>query len=451
MEPNTFHPDFVKRVKNDAFLGVDLLDALNGESPISVRFNPNKVNAELPLKNEVPWCDNAYYLNERPSFTLDPLFHAGAYYPQEAGSMVIDKILRQLDLPDQPILLDLCGAPGGKSTLLLSFLKNAGMLVSNEVINSRAKILRENCTKWGFSNSVVTNNDPADFKRLPNFFDAILVDAPCSGEGMFRKDTNARDEWSEDNVKLCSARQKRILADIWASLKPEGYLLYSTCTFNQDENEANVRWLESEFGAERVNYSMPEEFKEGRDGIGHYALPGKVAAEGFYIAVLQKKEDLVSPMGRGKKGRMKTKQSDLSKEKDVSSLVDFANLEETGIWRWKEYLLAIPKSIEEPALEVYSTMRIVKLGTDLGMMARKGFVPSHDLSMNPNLRRADATLDLDEKEALLYLRGETFPIESERGMQLVSFRQEPLGWIKHLGNRFNNGYPKEWRIKMKLN
>lgn len=453
MNTTEFHPDFVRRLNNESFPGAELLDALNGEVPVSIRFNPLKARPDLPIKSEVGWCSHAHYLRERPSFTMDPLFHAGAYYPQEAGSMVIDKVLNQLDLPDDPTILDLCGAPGGKSTLILSYLNNSGLLVSNDVIQTRAKILKENCTKWGFSNSIVTNNDPADFDRLPDFFDVLLVDAPCSGEGMFRKDPEARKEWSEDNVKLCAARQKRILADIWGSLKPGGYLLYSTCTFNQSENEANVLWLQNELGAKYIKCEFPEKFQEGREGVGYYAIPGKIDAEGFYIAILQKVETSSSSGrqdGRGKGGKTKTKHRGLTKEKDLSLLKEYVNGESNTVWRWNEYLLALPENTEELALSVYSNMRIVKLGTELGTIARKGFVPSHDLSMNPNLRKSEHTLDLSKEEALRYLKGETFPLDGKQGIHLVSYQNEPLGWIKHLGNRFNNGYPKEWRIKMKL-
>lgn len=450
METVDFHPDFRKRVGDDSFLGSSLLEALNDDAPISVRRNPLKTESKLPIQNTIDWCDNAFYLSERPSFTLDPLFHTGAYYPQEAGSIVIDSVLRQLELPDQPVVLDLCGAPGGKSTLVLSFLNNNGLLVSNEVIQSRSRILKENCTKWGFTNSVVTNNDPSDFERLHEFFDVMLVDAPCSGEGMFRKDPAARGEWSEDNVKLCSARQKRILGDVWSSLKPGGYLIYSTCTFNENENEQNVQWIQEELGAEIISVKMPAQFQSGRGDLGHYAIPGKTAAEGFYIAVLRKTLPNIEALEMGGKNKLKIKANNISLVKGQSQLSDYVNLEAINVWRWKDFLLGIPKETEDLMLAVYDQMRIVKLGTELGTVARKGFVPSHDLSMSPSLRKVEKSIDLTREEALKYLKGETFALSGEKGMQLVCFENEPLGWIKHLGNRFNNGYPKEWRIKMKL-
>lgn len=440
-----FHQDFVKRISGDEFFTGNLLHSLNEEPPVSVRFNPKKVKSDLSVSAQVTWCNDAVYLSERPSFTLDPLFHAGSYYPQEAGSMLIDFVVRNLDLPSNPKFLDLCGAPGGKSTLLLSFLDNKGLLVSNEVINSRARILKENCTKWGYSNSVVTNNDPSDFGKLPGFFDLILVDAPCSGEGMFRKDQNSRSEWSEENVNLCSARQKRILADVWESLTPGGYLLYSTCTFNSQENEENVLWMEREFGAIQTKVSMPESITQGRDGVGHYAIPGISETEGFFIAILRKPEDAETTSLK------KVRAKNISKLKDLSELNDFANLSEVDVFNWNEYLLAFPSEMSDDFLRLYSELRIVKLGTEIGTMARKGLVPSQDLAMNFSLRMTDRTISLDRNDALHYLKGESFTVDGNKGFQLVAFNQEPLGWIKNLGTRFNNLYPKEWRIKMNIN
>ena len=279
---NSFPEAFEKRVKNDPFLGESLLNALNEKPPVSIRFHPHKIHTELTDAPIVKWCTDAVYLNERPKFTLDPLFHSGSYYPQEAGSMIIGEILTAIELPDSPKILDLCAAPGGKSTLIASFLNNDGLLVANEVIQSRSRILKENLTKWGYTNTMVTNNDPADFNRLPHFFDVVVVDAPCSGEGMFRKDPTAREEWSEANVSLCAGRQKRIIHDVWSALKPGGYMIYSTCTFNAIENEGNVEWLMEEFGAELVQWPIPDEAMLGRNGIGVYFIPGKTESEGFY-------------------------------------------------------------------------------------------------------------------------------------------------------------------------
>ena len=224
------------------------VQALETEPVVSIRFNGRKMEADSSL-NAVPWASAGRYLESRPVFTADPLFHAGCYYVQEASSMFVEQVVRQY--VDRPVrALDLCAAPGGKSTLLLSLLPQGSMLVSNEPVPLRAQILAENVTKWGNAASLVTRNEPADFAPFRNFFDFILVDAPCSGEGMFRKDSYAVEQWSVSNVEQCAKRQREIVADIWESLRPGGLMVYSTCTFNREENEDCVEWIASELGAE---------------------------------------------------------------------------------------------------------------------------------------------------------------------------------------------------------
>ncbi|MBO4986505.1 MAG: RsmB/NOP family class I SAM-dependent RNA methyltransferase, partial [Paludibacteraceae bacterium] len=218
--------------------------------------------------DEVPWHEDGYYLSERPQFTLDPLFHAGCYYVQEASSMFVECALQQY-LSRDSVVLDLCAAPGGKSTLISQYLGDAGLLVSNEVVRQRVFILSENIQKWGNGNTVVTHNQAADFgMRLPSLFDCILVDAPCSGEGMFRKDDGAISEWSEKNVNACVERQRKIVQDVWDALRPGGLLIYSTCTFNPWENEENVEWIAETLGADilPVNIHPSWGITEGHPG-----------------------------------------------------------------------------------------------------------------------------------------------------------------------------------------
>lgn len=436
--------DFKKRVENDAFLGVELLTALETDSPVSIRRNPLKTEAELPILKEIPWCKDAFYLTERPFFTKDPLFHAGTYYPQEAGSMFLETVLNQLALPENPFVLDLCAAPGGKSTLIASFLNSEGLLVSNEVIQARSKILKENMTKWGVTNSIVTNNDPADFQRIPDFFDLIVVDAPCSGEGMFRKDHASRNEWSQSNVDLCAARQKRIVMDVWESLQPGGFLVYSTCTFNTQENEENIAWLLNELQAEIVPIETAH-FKKGRNDVGNYALPSLVDTEGFFICVLQK---------QGTRNQLKlklNKKAEVYTIKDISPLTEFADLDEMKAIQWTNYSFAVPEKFTEEIIYLQNQMRVIKMGAELGEIAKKGLIPHEALVLNPKLLRNDLPkIELDLNQALSYLHGDTFSIEGKHGFNVMQFQNEPLGWIKHIGNRFNNLYPKEWRIRMKI-
>jgi 16S rRNA C967 or C1407 C5-methylase (RsmB/RsmF family)/NOL1/NOP2/fmu family ribosome biogenesis protein len=434
-------PDFVTRVEQDPFLGNSLLEALATEPPTSIRRNPWKQVAELPVDRAIPWSENGYFLSERPLFTLDPLFHAGSYYPQEAGSQLLDAVLKALPLPAEPVILDLCAAPGGKSTLIASFLNNSGLLVSNEVIQARAKILKENLTKWGATNTLVTNNDPADFARVPNTFDCIVVDAPCSGEGMFRKDHAARNEWSQNNVDLCAARQRRIVMDVWDSLNPGGFLVYSTCTFNSQENEENVAWFARESDAEIVH--LPLSFvKPDRSQTGWYALPNELDTEGFYLAVLRKPEN-------NSARKKPAKNPKLQLLKDHSFALPFITDNDLSLIQWQDYVFALPSAFEETAFYLHQQLRVIKLGTELGEVARKGLIPHEALALNPFIRNPELSkIDLSRDQALSYLHGDTFQLEGAHGFQLMTYQNEPLGWIKHLGNRFNNLYPKEWRIRM---
>ncbi|MGV3630837.1 MAG: methyltransferase RsmF C-terminal domain-like protein [Bacteroidota bacterium] len=436
-----FPPAFEARVLEDDFLGGDLLSALNTAAPVSLRLNPLKTFDFGTGSRSVPWCGHAFYLPERPVFTLDPLFHAGAYYPQEAGSMMLEKVLNQLELPENPVILDLCAAPGGKSTLIASFLNQSGLLVSNEVIQARAKILKENLAKWGYGNTIVSNNDPKDFQRLQNFFDVIVIDAPCSGEGMFRKDPAARDEWSEANVDLCAGRQKRIVMDVWESLKPGGCLIYSTCTFNTQENEENVRWFTGQADCEILALDFSP-FKTDRNQTGAYALPNLVDTEGFYIAVLQKRPDNFRPV------KFKTG-NQLKNVKDLAFLSNYLDTQDKSVLEWNNILFAVPRQFTAEIREIHQQLRIQKLGTELGTVIRGELQPDQSLALAIDCHFPQR-IELTKEQALHYLKGETFDLKGEKGYQLVTYQNIPLGWIKHLGNRFNNLYPKEWRIRMRI-
>lgn len=444
-----FPPDFEKRVCNDPFLGYELLDALNTSSPVSIRLNPSKLTLDkihqaLSIQENIPWCENAFYLKERPQFTLDPLFHAGCYYPQEAGSMVLDSILRKLDLDESPIILDLCAAPGGKSTLIASFLNNKGLLVSNEVIQSRAKILRENLTKWGASNVLVTNNDPKDFQKIKHFFDVAIIDAPCSGEGMFRKDPQSRTEWSQSNVDLCAARQKRIVADVWESIKPGGFIVYSTCTFNEQENEENIKFITEELGANLLEMNFHDSIQKGRNGIGYYCIPGKTVSEGLYFAILQKED---APCAKIK---FETKK-DIKLNKELSKEIEpFAKIEAHDFFQWNDSVLAFPSNVSKEMQHLCSKMHIVNAGINAGSIQRKGLVPSQELAYSQHLVSNTLNVELSKEQALKFLHGDTFPINAPIGNVLFTYHSVPLAWVKNLGNRFNNNYPKEWRIRMRI-
>ena len=424
--------------------------ALDTPSPISIRWNPKKV--AQPTSNQVPWTDWAQYLDSRPVFTLDPAFHAGLYYVQEASSMLLEQVLKQaVDLEEDHLVLDLCAAPGGKSTHLLSLLSDDSLLVSNEVIRSRAGILAENLQKWGFPNMVITNNDPADFNRLSTQFDVLVVDAPCSGEGLFRKDPAAMQEWSTDNVNLCAARQQRILSDIWDSLRPGGVLIYSTCTYNALENEANLKWLSEQYDIEPIDIDLEPGwgFKQVEDSgfSGFHAYPHQVKGEGFYITAVRK---------------IAGKHSSSPKIKKRHNYADKAQIKEPKQWLLKpkqfffinhrETLIALPEYWHDTLLDINQSLNIVTEGLKMGEQKKKNIVPDPALALSTQLNtEAFNCIDLEKAEALRYLKKENLNFEAfEAGLGLIQYQGHGLGWGKRIQNRFNNYYPTNWRIRMEI-
>ena len=402
------------------------------------------------LLEKVPWSREGCYLNERPSFTLDPLFHAGAYYVQEASSMFLEQALEQsVDLFADLKVLDLCAAPGGKSTLIQSLLSAESLLISNEVIKSRVNVLSENITKWGAANVVVTNNDPRDFKRLGRYFDVIIVDAPCSGSGLFRKDPEAIREWSENNVELCGQRQQRILTDVLPCLKEEGVLIYSTCSYSPAEDEEILDWLIDSFPLETLSLKLPEEWKivESQSPVnkaaGYRFFPDKLRGEGFFITVLRDKGTAAAQKRRG--------------TDQVPARISAAELSvvagyvrdprELFFFKQHEAILAMPLACASEINLLRESLYIKKAGIRTGVVIRKEMVPDHELAMSIVLQDDLPSIELDQANALRYLRRETINIDHQaRGWALIRYGSLPLGWIKILANRINNYYPQNWRI-----
>lgn len=422
--------------------------SLKEPPPISIRINPIKTQ-KGQFKYPVKWSNMGFYLEERPSFTFDPLFHAGCYYPQEASSMFIEQAISQC-VEGDVCLLDLCAAPGGKSTHLASLLSMNSLLVANEVIRSRANILSENIQKSGYPNVVVTNNDPADFSKLGAFFDVALVDAPCSGEGMFRKDNNAIDEWSTANVQLCKERQQRILANMWSSLKPNGILIYSTCTYNTEENEDNVSWICSELGAEAIHLNIPENWGitgalKGSIPVYRF-LPHKTKGEGFFMAVLRKTADTERIRSKSIKKEKNKKEAKIpEKYKSYISNSDDYDFKQHGT-TWT----AFNKRFTENHQLLQTSLRIVSYGINIGEEKGKDFIPNHSLALSCNLNRDSfSSFEVDWITAIAYLRKEAIFLGDnfEKGYVLITYKGTPLGFVKNIGNRANNLYPPEWRIR----
>lgn len=383
----TLPEDFVRMMHEqyDADTADSLCHALCDTEPeVSIRLNPRK-GKTLSIENldveACPWCPDAYYLHERPAFTFDPLLHAGAYYVQEASSMYVSQLLRHhFPVSGPSAALDLCAAPGGKSTLLASLLPQGSILVSNEPMPKRAQVLAENMQKWTRTaegeypvRSVVTQNYPTDFVEFTDSFDLLLTDVPCSGEGMFRKDEVAVQDWSLENVDLCWRRQREILQGIWHVLKPGGLLIYSTCTFNHFEDEDNVRWI-----CENLGGMLLEE---------RHFMPGRDRGEGFYCAAIQ----------------------------------------------------SVPRDEEQlPSLGV-SSDELKSLEAKL----RTLHVLPQAFSVEPDMPR----IELTYSQALSYLRREAVRVPAPRGMVLLCYKGYVLGPGKCVGNRINNLYPEQWRIR----
>jgi len=429
----------------------------SGGQITSVRLNPQKIfNIQYSIfdiqTERVPWSNNGYYLQQRPSFTLDPLFHAGAYYVQEASSMFLEEMLKQtVDLSKPIRVLDLCAAPGGKSTLIQSVISKESLLLSNEVIKTRVNILSENITKWGAANVIVTNNDPSDFKRLPGYFDVIVVDAPCSGSGLFRKDPNAINEWSENNVALCAQRQQRILSDILPSLKDGGVLIYSTCSYSQAENEDISNWLQKEYSLINIQLSIPGEWGIVESNGGYRFYPDKVKGEGFFIAAFKK------PQGEGEKQQVyesrNQKQHSKSKshqvsEKEIEVLKTYVNYVENFFFiKQHEEVIALPVYFEKDLAIIQSALYIKKAGIKLGTLIRNELIPAHELAVSNIINPAVKKIEIDKESALQYLRKIDIIVANEmKGWVLLTYSQLPLGWIKLMANRSNNYYPGAWRI-----
>ena len=376
------------------------MGAFDEEPPVSIRLNPRRhiphstfhiPHSTFHIPQErIPWCEEGYYLAGRPQFTFDPLFHAGCYYVQEAASMFVTHIIRSVDIPTPKRALDLCAAPGGKSTALLSVLPDDCTLVSNEPISNRAQILLENITKWGYPNSMVTNNYPRDFRKAKLTFDLILCDVPCSGEDMFRKDPATIGEWSQQNVEKCWRLQREIVADAWECLAPGGLLIYSTCTFNLKENEENVRWILDNFDAEALDiptdpsWNITGSLLEGFTAPVYRFIPGITRSEGLFICAIRK---------RGTRN-----EDTLTKEK----------LEKTRC---------------------------------LKVLDPSNLLPPSSILL--------PRINIDYPEALKYLRGEALvlPADTPRGIVNITYKGIVLGPAKNIGNRANNLYPKAWRIK----
>lgn len=397
------------------------LFAMKQSPEVSVKINRRKYPADkipsgLPTEDAVSWCESGRYLSSRPLFTLNPLLHAGAFYVQDASSMIYETVIRKIipmamDTGHPVAILDLCAAPGGKTTSIINGMPDSTFIVANEVVPSRAKILRENLIKWGYPDFIITSNKSEDLARVGFAFDIISVDAPCSGEGMMRKEETAVNQWSQNLISSCASLQKEILENALKMLKPGGFLIYSTCTFNQIENEDQIEWLVKEKGLVPLDLGLTEDFKIPGGIDTQYPcyrfMPHLTRGEGLFLSVLRKETDI--------------------EEKQVSipllknRLREYANIICDGI----------PQTVIKGKLNL----------------------PAPEAPLSIDFNAGDyPVLELTEKEAISYLRHEamTLPSDMQKGYIVVSYENLPLGFLKNIGNRANNLYPPEWKIRMNI-
>ena len=434
-----------------------LCEALRSQPSVSVRLNEAK--AGQPPKGcqteSVPWCETGRYLPVRPSFTLDPLFHAGTYYVQEASSMFIEQAYKQMDFQPRRVL-DLCAAPGGKSTLWRSLLPDGALLVANEPIRQRAMILQENLTKWGHPDVVVTQAYPADFAPLKGFFDVVATDVPCSGEGMFRKDEKAIEDWSAEAVAHCAERQWQILCDIWPTLRQGGYLVYSTCTFNRQEDEDQVARICRELGAEIV--PVPAEPTWGVCGdstaqnlsVSHF-YPSHARGEGFFLALLRKTSGEEVSVKPKKQKKQRGSAAAVAGGKELAGWLK-NDADFRLFWPDESHACAVRETLFEEVKQVCGTVRALSAGIEVAEQKARKYVPSAALALSTQ-RKEDVfpKAELNLEQAVAYLRKETLvlPPDVPRGYVLACYEGHPLGFLNNLGSRANNLYVNEWRIRSK--
>lgn len=409
------------------------VEAFDEPASTSVRLNPFKIKGvELPIlegSQKVNWSPYGYLLKERPVFTLHPLFHSGVYYVQDSSAMYVGDVCRR-QLPDKKDIvrvLDLCAAPGGKTTDLAASLREKYgedfLLVSNEVMRSRATILADNVARWGDPNVMTTCADPKAFASLEGFFDMVVADVPCSGEGMFRKDAEALSGWSVENVALCASRQKRILADMWPCLKSGGILVYSTCTFNIYENAENVEWICRELGGELLESKS--------------LVPGFVPGEGQYCAAISKTSGSISaPRLRKQKAAKANPYFD----------IDIELQEKSGLQ------IALPSNIAPYIEYVSDNIPTISKGCAIGRQKGRDLVPEEDLALCIKLKRGIfPEYETSKPQALAFLRKDALILEdAPKGLLMLSYKGVPLGFVKNLGTRTNSLHPNSRRIRMQV-
>ena len=420
-----------------------LVAAITTSDPsVAVRVNEDRGVGVPDGVRSVPWCEQGFYLADRPAFTFDTDWHAGRYYVQDASSMFIAHVIKQF-IHEPVRYLDLCAAPGGKTTAAIQALQPHSLVVANEIVPPRARVLADNVIRWGNPYCVVTSNAPAKVGKLTHFFDVIAADVPCSGEGMMRKDDEAVAQWSPALVKQCAQRQREILTDAWQALRPGGLFIYSTCTYNRLENEEIADFIVKELGATSLEVPV-DALWNIHPAIGsnchcYRFMQHRVDGEGLFMAVFRKDGDQ-----RHQDIRIKEKNAKLVDEIGKKWLSD---PDQYAVDQQGDLFIAVPKDICREVAVLRASLNVLHAGVELASVMGRKIVPHHALAMSV-ARSATAfpTCEVDYATALRYLRGESIMIDGPRGYVLIAHQGAVLGFANNLGNRANNIYPKPQRI-----
>ncbi len=420
-----------------------LADAITSSDPsVAVRVNAARGVSVPDRARRVPWCGQGYYLDNRPSFTFDTDWHAGRYYVQDASSMFIAHVIDSL-IHEPVRYLDLCAAPGGKTTAAIQALPQRSMIVANEIVPPRARVLADNVIRWGDPRCVVTSNAPAQVGKLTHFFDVVAADVPCSGEGMMRKDDEAVAQWTPALVEQCAQRQREILTDVWPALRPGGLLIYSTCTYNRQENEQMAEFIVNELGATSLEVPVDASWNIhpaiGSDICCYRFMPHRVDGEGLFMAVFRK--DGEAPCQSIRTKEKNTKKADEIGKNWLDSPNDYM------IGQQGDLCIAVPVDIRGEVAAVRASLNVLHAGVELATVMGRKTVPHHALAMS-TARATDAfpVCEVDYTTALRYLRGESITVDGPRGYVLIAHEGAVLGFANNLGNRANNLYPKPLRI-----
>ncbi len=418
----------------------EVLESSNAE--VSIRINGRKMGWSSPFEEVVQWCEMGRYVDKSESFTLDPIHAGGGYYVQEASSMAVGEIVRRVIKDEKltnTLVVDLCAAPGGKSTHISSVVGSGGVVVANEVIGSRAGVLAQNVVRWGDGNTVVTSADGAVLSSaLEGVVDILVIDAPCSGEGMFRKEPKSIEEWSMEGVELCASRQRRIVSDAKRMLSSGGYLIYSTCTYNRSENEDNVEWLLSS-----GEFELCGKYTKGLgDGgaLGSHFYPHKVRGEGLFVAVMRYVEGDCGGGGRFKK--VKTPKAMGAKQISMYSTESLFEIEHSGnIYGYSELMCGVVDLLRA------HRVRILHAGVKFGELIRGELKPAHDYALYSSAVDIFPTTELPLDAMRNYMRKGVLDADNYvQGLQQVTYSGLAVGFAKRIGGRVNNLYPTSWRI-----